>query len=144
MSELCGATGQFNPVPQSFLLQQLLSHTSYFTEKCKALPTKTLPPIEVALKFSKAHVDSAEVKESILKETVHFLVKHWCATAVHKAWFVELSYPAEEHLRKLRKSLTGARGVGPTWKKMITDCIDNLLKTRESCEIARRGCRLIG
>ena len=89
LAELCAANNMFNPVCTT-LLTNILANLTYFQSKCKPLPSKALPPISVALKYQKAAMDAVEVKESIVRETIHFTIEQLAQTA-KKAWFNEFA-----------------------------------------------------
>lgn len=103
LSDLSEKTGQFNAAPLSLVISQLEHNIPFLMSKSKQLTQKTLPPFEVAVKFSKNIVESAEVKTVIVKQSMDFIVRYLATTSIKKCYFVELSYGIEDQLKKIKK-----------------------------------------
>ena len=128
-------TNEFVPCSQ-YLLQVFEQHIAYFNAKCKTLEDKLIPETLVSLKIAKKHIDTLEMKERILKETVRALEKHY-ASQSHSIGFPEMIVPAQEILRKFKKALTNSG-----FRKQVGDLLDKLKENAEYVGQRRVGLKM--
>lgn len=110
-------TGEFMPISQ-FILQPLENSTSYFNQKPKALEDKIIPETLVSIKIAKKHVDTSEMKERIIKETLDELLLFLTANS-RSISFPEMAVPISLILRKFKKNSGNAN-----YRKMVTSLLD--------------------
>ena len=106
-------TGEFVPICQH-ILQPFQSNVGYFSAKPKILEDKMIPETLVSIKIAKKHIDTAEMKDRIVRETLDELVLYLAANSSSVS-FPEMAVPAELVLRKFKKTLGNQN-----YKKMIT------------------------
>jgi hypothetical protein len=73
-----------------------------------------IPETLVSIKIAKKHIDTGEMKDRIVRETLDELVLYLAANS-SSASFPEMAVPAELVLRKFKKTLGNQN-----YKKMIT------------------------
>ena len=73
-----------------------------------------IPETLVSIKIAKKHIETAEMKDRIIKETLEELVLYVAANS-NSVSFPEMAVPAELVLRKFKKNLGNQN-----YKKMIT------------------------
>ena len=84
-----------------------------------------IPETLVSIKIAKKHMDTAEMKDRIVKETLDELVLYLAANS-SSASFPEMAVPAELVLRKFKKNLSNQN-----YKKMITQVLDAIQANSE-------------
>lgn len=73
-----------------------------------------IPETLVSIKIAKKHIETAEMKDRIVKETLEELVLYLAANS-YSASFPEMAIPVELALRKFKKNLGNSN-----YKKMVT------------------------
>jgi hypothetical protein len=110
-------TGEFVPLSQ-YILQPFELNLGYFSAKPKILEDKMIPESLVSIKIAKKHLDTAEMKDRIVKETLDELVLYLAANS-GSASFPEMAVPAASVLRKFKKG-TGNQN----YRKMVTHVLE--------------------
>jgi len=88
--------------------------------KPKPLEDKQIPPSLVSLKIAKKHVDTAQIKDRIVKETLEALTLYFAANALSLS-FPEIIIPTTVILRKFKKNCNNN-----SYKKSVTSFLDLL------------------
>jgi len=97
-------TGQFVPAAQ-YLLYPFDSHSEFFNKKSKTMDDKTVPDFMVSLKISKNHIDTAEIKDKLVREAFDELTLYFSHLSRHVS-FPEYMVPMGVFLRKFKKHCT--------------------------------------
>ena len=94
------------------------SNFNYFNGKPRPLEDKSIPDSIISLKFAKKHVDTAEAKDRIIKESIEAMTVYLAANSSHLA-FPEMFVPVGVILRKLKKQSRNGN-----YRKSITAFLD--------------------
>ena len=97
-------TGQFVPAAQYFLQVFDPLHFNYFNAKPKKLEDKAIPETYVCLKISKHHIDTQDMKDRLVKESLNALT-HFVAANANSASLPEMMVPISFTLRKFKKNV---------------------------------------
>jgi hypothetical protein len=119
MNLLNEKTGEFVPLSQ-YILQPFELTPGYFSAKPKPLEDKLIPETLVSIKIAKKHIDTAEMKDRIVRETLDELVLFLAANATSVS-FPEIAVPAEHILRKFKKATSNAN-----YRKMVTNILESI------------------
>lgn len=84
-----------------------------------------IPETLVSIKIAKKHIDTGEMKDRIVRETLDELVLYLAANS-SSASFPEMAVPAELVLRKFKKTLGNQN-----YKKMITQVLEAIQANSE-------------
>ena len=84
-----------------------------------------IPETLVSIKIAKKHIDTAEMKDRIVRETLDELVLYLAANSSSVS-FPEMAVPAELVLRKFKKTLGNQN-----YKKMITQVLEAIQANSE-------------
>ena len=95
-------TQQFVPAAQYMLHVFDESNYNYFNAKPKKLEDKVLPDTLVCLKIQKKHIDTSEMKDRLIRETVNLLTQYYAVNA-NCISLPEMMVPVGFLLRKFRK-----------------------------------------
>ena len=106
-------TGQFVPAAQYLLQPFDSSHIEYFNAKPRALQDKSIPDTTISLKVAKKHVETQEIKDRIVKESLEALTLYLAANATSLS-FPELFVPIGVVLRKFKKNIGNSN-----YRKMV-------------------------
>ena len=106
MRMISETTGEFVPIAQ-YILEPFENSTAYFNQKPKALDDKLIPETIVSIKIAKKHVETGEMKERIVKESLEELMLYFAANS-RSISFPEMILPAMNILRKFKKNSTNA------------------------------------
>ena len=130
MRMISETTGEFVPIAQ-YILEPFENSTAYFNQKPKALDDKLIPETIVSIKIAKKHVETGEMKERIVKESLEELMLYFAANS-RSISFPEMILPAMNILRKFKKNSTNAN-----YRKMVTLTIEMIEKNSE-CILGKR------
>ena len=111
-------TGQFVPAAQYLLQPFDSSHIEYFNAKPRALQDKSIPDTTISLKVAKKHVETQEIKDRIVKESLEALTLYLAANATSLS-FPELFVPIGVVLRKFKKNIGNSN-----YRKMVTSFLE--------------------
>lgn len=100
-------TGEFLPISQ-YILQIFEQNLNYFNQKPKPLADKQIPETLVSLKIAKKHIETSEMKDRILKESLEHLGHYYTANSRSYS-FPELVIPASFILRKFKKNCSNSK-----------------------------------
>jgi hypothetical protein len=79
-----------------------------------------IPETLVSIKIAKKHVDTSEMKERIIKETLDELLLYLCANS-RSISFPEMAVPISMILRKFKKNSGNAN-----YRKLVTTLLDSV------------------
>lgn len=96
-------TGQYVPAAQHMLSVFQESNYNYFNAKPKKLDDKTIPDTLICLKINKKHIDTSEMKDRIIKETISALTHYFAANAQSVA-LPEMMTPVRVILARFKKN----------------------------------------
>lgn len=96
-------TGQYVPAAQHMLTVFQESNYNYFNAKPKKLDDKTIPDTLICLKINKKHIDTSEMKDRIIKETISALTHYFAANAQSVA-LPEMMTPVRVILARFKKN----------------------------------------
>lgn len=119
MRLIAETTGEFMPISQ-YILQPLEGSQVYFNQKPKALDDKMIPETLVSIKIAKKHVDTSEMKERIIKETLDELLLYLCANS-RSISFPEMAVPISIILRKFKKNSNNSN-----YRNLVTTLLDTV------------------
>jgi len=122
MSLISRKTGNFVPCIQ-YLLPPFDS--DFLNGKTKVLTDKQVPEFQVSLKFAKKHVDTAELRDKVVQESLDELTIY-LASLSHSISFPELTIPLGVHLRRFKKNTSNA-----AYRKIVSSFLDNLKLTED-------------
>lgn len=100
-------TGQFVPAAHHMLSVFDACNYKFFNAKPKKLEDKMLPETLVCLKVSKKHLETSELKDRLIRESIAALTHYYAANA-HCICLPEMLVPAQVVLRKFKKNLTNS------------------------------------
>jgi hypothetical protein len=101
------------------------SSSEFFNRKPKLLQDKAIPEFLVSLKISKKHIETAELRDRIIKEAVDELTIFF-AHSSREVSFPEYMVPIGVYLRKFKKSCKN-----PAYCKMVAGLLDALKKNED-------------
>ena len=118
-------TGQFVPAAQYFLQTFDASHYTYFNAKPKKLEDKSIPDTFVCLKISKHHIETGEMKDRLVKESLQQLT-HYVASNANCISLPESMIPVSYTLRKFKKNVKNQ-----VYRKAVISFLDLLQQTTD-------------
>lgn len=124
-------TTEFMPLSH-FILQPFESQPTYFNQKPKALDDKMIPETVVSIKIAKKHVDTSEMKERIIKETLEELMLFLAANS-RSVSFPEMAVPVCQILRKFKKGSSNAN-----YRKLVTELLEKIDSNSEFIQLKRQ------
>lgn len=117
MNLLNEKTGEFVPLSQ-YILQPFELNVGYFSAKPKILEDKMIPETLVSIKIAKKHLDTTEMKDRIVKETLDELCLYLASNSGSVS-FPEMAIPAAHVLKKFKKN-----SGNQNYKKMMTHVLE--------------------
>ena len=125
-------TGQFVPAVQYILYPFDSTNINYFNAKPKPLNDKSIPDTIISLKIAKKHVETQEMKDRIIKESIEAMTLYFAANSTSLS-FPELFVPTGVMLRKFKKNTTNSN-----YRKMVQSFLE-LIKRHEDLVAQARG-----
>lgn len=83
------------------------TNCTYLNAKCKQLEDKIIPDTLVSVKVAKKHIDTSEMKDRVVQESLEHLTLFMAANS-RELGFPEMTVGLEIVLRKFRKNCTNA------------------------------------
>lgn len=102
LTMISSRTGQFVPSSQHLLTSVFTAH-AFFNAKPKKLEDKSIPATAICLKISKKHMETQEMKDRIVKESLQALT-HLLASQADQVSFPEMMVPVKFTLAKFKKN----------------------------------------
>lgn len=99
--------------------------TEYFNKKGKVMDDKTVPEFLVSLKISKKHIDTAEMRDKIMREAIDELILYFSLMS-RNVTFPEYFVPIGVFFRKFKKNCQN-----PSYCKIIGNLLETIRQNED-------------